>query len=79
MLLFTSLPPPAQARLCVACCLWCTVFSSAVCVLICSVRFVSKADNEWFEKCIKRVINEEVGEEFVPNVETTHYFQDFMR
>ena len=47
--------------------------------MICSVRFVSKADNEWFEKCIKRVINEEVGEEFVPHVETTHYFQDFMR
>ena len=43
------------------------------------VRFVSKADNEWFEKCIKRVINEEVGEEYVPHVESTHYFQDFMR
>ena len=38
-----------------------------------------KKDVEWFEKCVKRVISEDIGEEFVQYVDENLYFTDFMR
>lgn len=43
------------------------------------LRFTEVDDINWFTKTVSRICREDVGEEFVPMVETVHYFVDFLR
>ena len=42
-------------------------------------RFTNLGDLQWFDKCLSRVVSEEMSEELVEFVDPTHYFTSFMR
>ena len=42
-------------------------------------RFTNPEDKEWFEKCITKTLNEEMGEEIGSQLEEEPYFVDFLR
>lgn len=46
---------------------------------ICTCRFINEDDIRWFDKTLKRVIQEELEDEYLPMVEHTHWFVDFLR
>jgi hypothetical protein len=42
-------------------------------------RFLTVEDINWFEKTVKRVTEEDIGEKFVDHITTNRYFVDFLR
>ncbi|XP_039248303.2 dynein axonemal heavy chain 5-like isoform X1 [Styela clava] len=42
-------------------------------------RFVNEEDTKWFARPLKRIVNDEFGEEYAAFVEPDHYFCDFLR
>ena len=49
------------------------------CTRVISDRFTNLEDKGWFDKCVSRVVNEELGEEFAKYVPEEPYFVDFLR
>ena len=42
-------------------------------------RFTNFEDKEWFEACLKRVVNQHVGEDHMADLLLEPYFVDFMQ
>ena len=42
-------------------------------------RFVNEDDIKWFDKTMKRVVQEELGDEYLPMVDPMPYYVDFLR
>jgi dynein heavy chain len=49
------------------------------CIRVVSDRFTNPQDKDWFEKTMKRVVVDELGEDYQPFIEATPYFVDFLR
>lgn len=49
------------------------------CIRVISDRFVSEQDKDWFEKTMKRVVVDELGEDYQTMIDATPYFVDFLR
>ena len=49
------------------------------CMRVISDRFTNQSDKDWFEKTMKRVAAEELGEELQAMIEDTPYLVDFLR
>ncbi|EDO35603.1 predicted protein [Nematostella vectensis] len=49
------------------------------CQRVVSDRFTNQQDKDWFEKTMKRVIVDELGEDYQPMIDATAYFVDFLR
>ena len=43
------------------------------------LRFTSEADTGWFTRTMTRVVAEDLGETYLPLLEPTHYFVDFLK
>ncbi len=48
-------------------------------VLLCVIRFTNEEDKTWFEACIGRVVQQELGEEYLEKMAEEPYFVDFLR
>ena len=42
-------------------------------------RFTSEADTGWFTRTMTRVVAEDLGETYLPLLEPTHFFVDFLK
>ena len=49
------------------------------CIRVISDRFTNQPDKDWFEKTMKRVIGEELGEDLQAMIEDMPYLVDFLR
>lgn len=49
------------------------------CIRVISDRFTNQPDKDWFEKTMKRVIGEELGEDLQAMIEDVPYLVDFLR
>lgn len=49
------------------------------CIRVISDRFTKQSDKDWFEKTMKRVIGEELGEDLQAMIENMPYLVDFLR
>ncbi|XP_022805941.1 dynein heavy chain 5, axonemal-like [Stylophora pistillata] len=49
------------------------------CIRVVSDRFTNPSDKDWFEKTMKRVIGEELGEDLQAMIENMPYLVDFLR
>ena len=49
------------------------------CIRVISDRFTNQPDKDWFEKTMKRVIGEELGEDLQAMTEEIPYLVDFLR
>ena len=49
------------------------------CIRVISDRFTNQPDKDWFEKTMKRVIGEELGEDLQAMIEDLPYLVDFLR
>lgn len=49
------------------------------CIRVISDRFTNQPDKDWFEKTMKRVIGEELGEDMQAMTENMPYLVDFLR
>ena len=49
------------------------------CIRVISDRFTNQPDKDWFEKTMKRVIGEELGEDLQAMIEEIPYLVDFLR
>ena len=49
------------------------------CIRVISDRFTNQSDKDWFEKTMKRVIGEELGEDLQAMIENMPYLVDFLR
>ena len=49
------------------------------CIRVISDRFTNPSDKDWFEKTMKRLVGEDLGEELQGAVEEQAYFVDFLR
>ena len=49
------------------------------CIRVISDRFTNQSDKDWFEKTMKRVIGEELGEDQQAMIEDMPYLVDFLR
>ena len=49
------------------------------CIRVISDRFTNQPDKDWFEKTMKRVVGEELGDELQAMIEDIPYLVDFLR
>ena len=49
------------------------------CTRVIADRFISSTDKEWFEKAIKLVLEEDLGQDVAAMVHAEPYFVDFLR
>ena len=49
------------------------------CTRVIADRFISSADKDWFEKTIKIVIEEDLGQDVASFMDAEPYFVDFLR